>query len=71
MDPAKTLRITREISEAAPQHRPRPDRVSIAVMVERYRDLDQSLQEFLFRQRRGTPDVLKGFMGVKEGGSIE
>ena len=41
------------------------------MMVERDRDLNQSLQKLLLGRRSGSPDVFKGFMGVKKGGAIE
>ncbi len=34
-------------------------------------DLDESLQEFLFGTCRSAPDVLPGFVSLKEVGAIE
>lgn len=39
--------------------------------MERHGDLNESLQEFLFGLRRGTPDVFQSFVRVKKSGPIE
>jgi len=40
-------------------------------MVKRDRDLNQTLQEFLFGFRSGSPNVFEHFMGLEEGGTVE
>ncbi len=61
----------REIPKGAPQDRARPGRIPISMMVQRYRHLNQSLQEFLLCQGRRPPDVLERLMGLKEIGAVE
>ncbi len=40
-------------------------------MVKGHGDLNQALQELLFRCRSGTPSVFQHLMGLEEGGGIE
>ncbi len=40
-------------------------------MVERDRDLNQSLQEFLFRFWSSTPNIFEHFVSFEEGSTIE
>lgn len=40
-------------------------------MVQRDRDLNQSLHELLLRLGRGAPDVFERLVGLKKGGTVE
>ena len=71
MDPAKALGIKRNISRRAAQHRPGSCQITVSIMVQCHRHLDQSLQKLLLRLRGGAPDVLQGLVGVEKGGAVE
>jgi hypothetical protein len=41
------------------------------VVVERHRDLDESLQKLALRFGRGAPDIFEDFVGLEEFGGVE
>ena len=71
MDSPKILRIARQIPSGSTQQRTRTDDVSLAVMVEPYRNLNQTLQKRLLRNRGSTPSVFEHFMGLEVGAAVE
>src|SRR4029077_15766095 len=71
MDSAKIFRIARQIPSSSTQQRTRTDDVSLAVMVEPYCNLNQTLQKRLLRNRASTPSVFEHFMGLEVGAAVE
>ena len=71
MDPATAFRIKREISKRTSQHRARASQIPIAIMVERHRHLDESLEKLLFGLRGGAPDVFERLVRLKKSGPVE
>jgi hypothetical protein len=57
LDSAKIFRIARQIPSGSTQQRTRTDDISLAVMVEPYCNLNQTLQKFFLYRRGAAPRV--------------
>ena len=71
LDSAKIFRIARQIPSGSTQQRTRTDDISLAVMVEPYCNLNQTLEEFLFQRWGGAPNVFEHFMGLEVSAAVE
>jgi len=71
MDSAKIFRITGQVPGGSTQQRTRTDDISLAVMVEPYCNLNQTLQKFFLYRRGSTPSVFEHFMGLKVSAAVE
>jgi hypothetical protein len=65
------LGVGAEIATSTFQHRTAADKISLGVMVQSNRDLDEALQKLALGLRRGAPDILKDLVGVKELAIVE
>jgi hypothetical protein len=68
---AELFRIGFEVARGPRQQRTGAGPISAAVVVQSDRNLDQSLQEFLLRVMRLTPEILEHFVGLEEFFAVE
>lgn len=71
LDLPKAPRRLREIPDGALQHRSHAHAVSRGIVMERHRDLDQTLEKLLVFGRRRAPDIFQGFVGVEKLAVVE
>ena len=65
------LGVGAEIATGAFEHRTASDEISLGVVVQGNRDLDQPLEKLAFGLRRGAPDILQNFVRLKELAIVE
>ena len=65
------LGVGAEIATGAFEHRTASDEISLGVVVQSNRDLDQPLEKLAFGLRRGAPDILQNFVRLKELAIVE
>jgi len=71
MDSAEISRVVIEVLAGAGEQRARSNKISRGMMVQGDGNLDQALEEFLFRALRFAPDVFPHFVSVVEMALVE